>query len=70
VVKHWSRVTHPQHVRTHWNGDRLVRHKQMLPPPHPDYLSPGEVARLLASTVGFAAAISLALFALALIGGR
>ena len=71
MVNDRFRVTHPMHVRTHWKWNLLVRHQQMLPPPHPKPgpLDIGSAARLVASTVGLAAAISLALFALVLVAG-
>ncbi len=46
-----------------------MRHKQMLPPPPTPEFDSGQIARLVASTIGFAVAISLALFALALMSG-
>lgn len=55
---------------TRWEGNRLVRHKCILPPPNqpwPKTLDTGSAARDFAGTVGLAAAISLALFAMALV---
>lgn len=60
----------PYRGRTRWEGNELVRHKCILPPPPPPPpLDTGCVSRLMAETLGFVAAISLALFALTLVAG-
>lgn len=55
---------------TRWEGERLVSQGCILPPPGrpwPRTLDTGSAARQLAATLGWSAAVSLAVFALVIL---